>query len=164
MLPERLQHEKGDVGILCGRGKKKKKKATRELHPSWWGMIALCRQTTEQLSLIFSKATKTLMQHTEESKDISDKYILNQNNNNSFYMLLRVELLQSMWPRHILTVPGLSSATALWLRETVYAIQVLNTLKSCFFQSPLDLPLEMHRLTWPSGIVQTYQHTTRSVV
>ena len=101
---------------------------------------------------------------TEESKDISDKYILNQNNNNSFYMLLRVELLQSMWPRHILTVPGLSSATALWLRETVYAIQVLNTLKSCFFQSPLDLPLEMHRLTWPSGIVQTYQHTTRSVV
>lgn len=163
MLPERLQHEKGDVGILCGRGKKKKK-ATRELHPSWWGMIALCRQTTEQLSLIFSKATKTLMQHTEESKDISDKYILNQNNNNSFYMLLRVELLQSMWPRHILTVPGLSSATALWLRETVYAIQVLNTLKSCFFQSPLDLPLEMHRLTWPSGIVQTYQHTTRSVV
>ena len=102
MLPERLQHEKGDVGILCGRGKKKKK-ATRELHPSWWGMIALCRQATEQLSVIFSKATKTLMQHTKESKDISDKYILNQNNN-SFYMLLRVELLQSMWPRNILTV------------------------------------------------------------
>ena len=25
MLPERLQHEKGDVGILCVRGKKKKK-------------------------------------------------------------------------------------------------------------------------------------------
>ena len=43
------------------------------------------------------------MQHTKESKDISDKYILNQNNN-SFYMLLRVELLQSMWPRNILTV------------------------------------------------------------
>ena len=102
MLPERLQHEKGDVGILCRRGKKKKK-ATRELHPSWWGMIALCRQATEQLSVIFSKATKMLMQHTKESKDISNKYILNQNNN-SFYMLLRVELLQSMWPRNILTV------------------------------------------------------------
>ena len=163
MLPERLQHEKGDVGILCGWSKKKK--ATRELHPSWWGMIALCRQATEQLSLIFSNTTNRLMQHTKESRDISDKHILNQNNNNnSFYMLLRVEMLQSMWPRHILTVPGLSSATVLWLREAVYAIQVLNTLKSCFFQSPLNLPLEMHRLTWPSGIVQTYQHTTRSVV
>ena len=87
----------------CVDEAKKKKKATRELHPSWWGMIALCRQATEQLSVIFSKATKTLMQHTKESKDISDKYILNQNNN-SFYMLLRVELLQSMWPRNILTV------------------------------------------------------------
>lgn len=150
----------------CVDEAKKKKKATRELHPSWWGMIALCRQATEQLSLIFSKATKMLMQHTEESRDISDKHILNQNNsnNNSFYMLLGVELLQSVWPQYILIVPGLSSATVLWLRETVHAIQVLNTLKSCFFQSPLDLPLEMHRLTWPSGIVQTYQHTTRSVV
>ena len=146
--------------------REKKKKATRELHPSWWGMIALYRQATEQLSLIFSKARKRLMQDSKESRGISNKHILNQNNNkNSFCVLLRVELLPPLWPRHILTVPGETSATVLlWLRENVHASQVLNALKSCFFQSQLDLPLEMHMLTWPLGIVQTYRHTTRSVV
>lgn len=147
--------------------RKKNKMATRELHPSWWGMIALYRQATEQLSLIYSKARKRLMQDSKQSRGISNEHILNQNNNNknSFYVLLRIELLPSLWPRHILTVPGETSATALlWLRENVHASQVLNALKSCLFQSQLDLPLEMHTLTWLLGIVQTYQHTMRSVV
>lgn len=79
-------------------------------------------------------------------------------------MQLRVELLLSLWPRHV-CVPGETSATVfLWLRENVDESRVSIAPKSCFFQSQLDLPLEMHMLTWPSGIVQTYQHTTRSAV
>lgn len=63
-------------------------------------------------------------------------------------MLLRVELFPPIAvTQACLSVPGETSATLLlWLRENVDGSRVLNAPKSCFFQSQLDLPLEMHML------------------
>lgn len=67
----------------------------------------------------------------------------------SFRVLLRTELFLGG------TVPVADQ----WFREGVEGSQALSST-----ENSLDLPCEMHMTKCPSGIVQTYRHTTRSAV
>lgn len=88
---------------------RRKKRPPGNFTPADGEWLLSTKGATEQHSLIISRARKRLMQDSEESRGISNKHILgytqakgqmtaNQNNNNSFHVLLRVELFLSLWP------------------------------------------------------------------